>query len=1072
MTEAQAQVVYTNLASSASVSGSLFTGKKFWIAQRTPSRTHYADLVRSNGGDITQLEKQADYLICDHLRQDIPPGGISYKFIEQSVRDGRIADPDEHICAPPKGAARAVGSSKPVSRVRKTYTAEEDRLLYKWVKDAEARNVAILGNELYKQLEQYNTSHPWQSWRDRYIKQLQYKPPIGWDAVVIVDRDVSAGSLLAHRQQPNQGAPHQPPARQNSTDGRASTPASTVAENSLSERQALKPRPPADRQLSGQEPSAAIPDGPDFLAKDFFELFENADGIAAVPYEKFLHGFQSWAKDQGRHTADEWQEFFTVNVLPFHRRLLGVEHRWMAVHDAMEEWLEEHPAGSIKEWSKHYKNNVKPNFATLEAVIAAKKDEEQSVAVDENSQEENVEAGRSAKESDNPREDDAGPSPGSRKRELEDSTLPDKSKRQCIESAIESTVIETVENVSVDVQHETIEADADLSFAALVELQEASEDESEEELKGEPAEEPEEDRELRPEKGPREEPEAGSEDESEENPEEDFEETTASSDGEDSQPTGARLDWLATTQLRDEMIQQEMPPSSPPARIQEKLKETQYDSIPVLGDAQLSSQSGESESDSSPNDQEPDLAKCAVLAAETQAILSAPTQDVDLELAEPDGGFAQSSPTSNNHTQTDDVDSLADMDLDLAEPDEGFEIIDGMMIDAVEDESAGALGEAVVAEVLEIDKGQVAQDAAGVIDQVAQEEVGVVHDNLANQRFEKLDRDLAEEQEDMNAGEKTAEQSEDGYTQILLPLETQEDSVLGKIPRQDDALKNSDDEDDDEDDDSARLMRDKRNREIAETPQPDDQLEENSSWVHVNNPQEQLQEEASVERVLYREHEAHSEEGRGQSPDEVESLETVVMISGALRQLSPDIGAPKVASDTEQSDEEGSKLPSHGIERAITRSPSSSMSKSITLTEAEDDVAGNDVAASQPPVASKDIPSPVVALQRQGFELQQITVALYSTSGNGELSAKVAEQLRSGRAVPDDEPGVWTESDDENLRRAERDGVLEKEIALKGSPKVKRRESGPLIKLRMLRAKHGRSGLLERRKFLQSIGRL
>jgi hypothetical protein len=52
------------------------------------------------------------------------------------------------------GEAREAGSiHQPRKHGRAEYTAEEDRILYKWVRDAEAAGAAISGNNLYKQLE-------------------------------------------------------------------------------------------------------------------------------------------------------------------------------------------------------------------------------------------------------------------------------------------------------------------------------------------------------------------------------------------------------------------------------------------------------------------------------------------------------------------------------------------------------------------------------------------------------------------------------------------------------------------------------------------------------------------------------------------------------------------------------------------------------------------------------------------------------------------------------------------------------------------------------------------------------
>src|SRR4051794_35033948 len=81
--------------------GQLFSGKKFWVALRVPIRNRLLDCIRANGGEIVKLEKQADYMIADHLRKYCPPGSISYEFVEKSIQQGEIRDPEDHRCGPP-----------------------------------------------------------------------------------------------------------------------------------------------------------------------------------------------------------------------------------------------------------------------------------------------------------------------------------------------------------------------------------------------------------------------------------------------------------------------------------------------------------------------------------------------------------------------------------------------------------------------------------------------------------------------------------------------------------------------------------------------------------------------------------------------------------------------------------------------------------------------------------------------------------------------------------------------------------------------------------------------------------
>ena len=133
----------------------IFAGKKFWVAQRVPSRSRLLDDIKANGGEIVQLEKIADYRIADHFRPTTcAPGTISYTFVEKSIKDGELQDPADHRAGPPLGEAREPASVyRPTKSGRAAYTAEEDRILYKWVRDAQEAGAQIGGNEIYMQLE-------------------------------------------------------------------------------------------------------------------------------------------------------------------------------------------------------------------------------------------------------------------------------------------------------------------------------------------------------------------------------------------------------------------------------------------------------------------------------------------------------------------------------------------------------------------------------------------------------------------------------------------------------------------------------------------------------------------------------------------------------------------------------------------------------------------------------------------------------------------------------------------------------------------------------------------------------
>lgn len=169
-----AQIVYNGTGSGTR--GNLFQGLKFCILQRVPLRPRWVELCEANGGKVVKLEKQADIVIADHARPNCPPGSISWKYIEESVKNGVLEDKEEHRAGPSTHTARDIASGQPAKLGRTAFTAEDDAELMKWVTQTERAGGLTKGNELYKQLEQKNPRHTWQSWQSRWVKKLIYQP--------------------------------------------------------------------------------------------------------------------------------------------------------------------------------------------------------------------------------------------------------------------------------------------------------------------------------------------------------------------------------------------------------------------------------------------------------------------------------------------------------------------------------------------------------------------------------------------------------------------------------------------------------------------------------------------------------------------------------------------------------------------------------------------------------------------------------------------------------------------------------------------------------------------------------
>ena len=348
-------VTYSHVADASGVQGALFSGKNFFITQRTPSRSHFATTVEANGGTIVKLEAQADYIIADHARSDAPSGSLSYRFIEQAVKYGEIPPTSEHQAAPPRGTPRAVASFAPGRTYRTAFTAEDDAALYAWVKDAEAKGSAVKGLELYRLLEAANPRHTSQSWRDRYIKQLMHRSPPELPTPSTRSRapapTVKAGTprvlpptsraaLVAATPAEEHVGPDRAPPTQHSAVV-ATTSGAQASVNSLRSKrppQVTQPRPSALSRVSPIEAALADdaenqvdpepgtsntiqdPHGssimPGFEDEVIADWLEGATMVQETPVGQYHKAWMALAAVNTEHTAEEWRAYYERIILP------------------------------------------------------------------------------------------------------------------------------------------------------------------------------------------------------------------------------------------------------------------------------------------------------------------------------------------------------------------------------------------------------------------------------------------------------------------------------------------------------------------------------------------------------------------------------------------------------------------------------------------------------------------------------------------------------------------------------------------------------------------------------------
>jgi hypothetical protein len=95
------------------------------------------------------MEKFADVRIADHARKDAPNGSVSWKYIEDSVKEGELRNINEYTKA--SGLSqRPVGSTQPAKATRNKFTVEEDQLLGSWVLKQEHLGEKLGGNKIYQ----------------------------------------------------------------------------------------------------------------------------------------------------------------------------------------------------------------------------------------------------------------------------------------------------------------------------------------------------------------------------------------------------------------------------------------------------------------------------------------------------------------------------------------------------------------------------------------------------------------------------------------------------------------------------------------------------------------------------------------------------------------------------------------------------------------------------------------------------------------------------------------------------------------------------------------------------------
>ncbi|KAH7346285.1 hypothetical protein BKA65DRAFT_274014 [Rhexocercosporidium sp. MPI-PUGE-AT-0058] len=313
--------------------GNLFEGKKIWLSHRVPLRSTYKEQVESNGGVVVLLEKNADIIIVDHARRDCPPGSISWKWIEQSIRNGRMEDIENHRAGPPHAQTREVGSAQPTKKTRTPFSADDDRILMQWVTRAERKGLPILGNAIYQQLAEKYPHHTWQSWLDRWKRYVSAKKrPLPDDENEDADNDLDPIPVPPKphpRNQPPipQSTPRSapPPSIPPHTRSRpkpqpklppqASVASPVASEKSQNSTRSLKANPFILKSLGGDV----------FTNEESELLFDAYNAIMNLSDDQVIDAWIAWSMENPNHTPQEWRNHFKEYVVPTKQARLGAK---------------------------------------------------------------------------------------------------------------------------------------------------------------------------------------------------------------------------------------------------------------------------------------------------------------------------------------------------------------------------------------------------------------------------------------------------------------------------------------------------------------------------------------------------------------------------------------------------------------------------------------------------------------------------------------------------------------------------------------------------------------------------
>lgn len=326
-------VVYDGVEASGEMGQGIFAGQRLWFSRNVPARKHIMELAQANGAVVVADEKEADILLVDHAKRPAPPSTHSYRYVELSVRRGKLENLSDHAVGAVDRASRPVGSVMTAPKGSRTpFTEEDDQFLWDFVKPYEEMGGAIGGNAIYKDLEAVNPRHTFQAWRDRYLKKARFQnrqiknPNI---AGLGTAKKLPQAQVTMSHENATQQASSSRVAGRSTMDGNEDAEDQQIRPKSVNKTIRPTRRDDAAKRARDSSPdSSTVPlseqiewepfegEFAGFTSHDATMLFKAAPAILDSDEASLESSWQRMADSYRDHTAREWRRFFEIEIVP------------------------------------------------------------------------------------------------------------------------------------------------------------------------------------------------------------------------------------------------------------------------------------------------------------------------------------------------------------------------------------------------------------------------------------------------------------------------------------------------------------------------------------------------------------------------------------------------------------------------------------------------------------------------------------------------------------------------------------------------------------------------------------